>query len=215
MSKNNLRDLIILEAGVHYVEMVDIVERINRVEPTWNLLGFITHGAATDRRTDPITGLPILGGESRVARFPKAWLVPSFGFPSGVSVPQERLASLIDPSVFVSRTATIGRGCVIYPHCFIGMKAVLGDRVFCLSNSTINHHDCLEDNVTVCSNVSLAGSVYVESHCYLGQACTVKEHVCIGENSLIGMGAVVTKDVPPNSVMVGSPARRIRERKPA
>ncbi len=212
MSSEKARDLIILEASVHCVEMVDIVERINRVEPTWNLLGFIMREEPKER-TDSITGLPLLGDASRIPHFPNAWFAPSFGFPASIPVPQEHLASLVDPSVFVSRTATIGKGCVIYPNCFIGMKAVLGNRIFCLSNSTINHHDCLEDNVTVCSNVSLAGSVYVEANCYLGQACTVKQHVCIGENSLIGMGAVVTKDVPPDSVMVGNPARRIRERK--
>lgn len=63
----------------------------------------------------------------------------------------------------------------------------------------------------MCSKVTLAGVVHVEADCYLGQSCTIRQHLRIGKKSLIGMGAVVVKDVPPNSVMVGNPARRIRD----
>jgi acetyltransferase-like isoleucine patch superfamily enzyme len=62
------------------------------------------------------------------------------------------------------------------------------------------------------SGVVLAGSVHVEGGCYLGQFCTVRQQVRIGRGSLVGMGAVVLRDVPPNSVMVGNPARRLRDR---
>ncbi len=112
----------------------------------------------------------------------------------------------------MSRTAQIGAGCVIYPHSFVGLNAILGDRVFCLSGSVINHDVVLEDRVVVASGVSLAGSVYVEPDCYLGQACTVRQYVRIGRGSLIGMGAVVIHDVVPNSVIVGNPGQRLRDR---
>ena len=52
----------------------------------------------------------------------------------------------------------------------------------------------------------------MEADCYLGQACTVKQFVRVGKGSLIGMGAVVLRDVPPNAVMAGNPARRLKDR---
>ena len=82
----------------------------------------------------------------------------------------------------------------------------------CVTVTNINHDNVIDDRVIITSNVSLAGFVHVESDCYLGQACTVRQHVTIGRGSQIGMGCVVLKDVPPHSVMVGNPARQLTGR---
>jgi acetyltransferase-like isoleucine patch superfamily enzyme len=101
---------------------------------------------------------------------------------------------------------------VLYSHCFVGLNARIGDALFCLSGCIINHDDVIEDRVTLASGVTLAGSVHIEADCYLGQGCTVRQELRIGRGSLIGMGAVVVSDVPPNSVIVGNPGRRLRDR---
>jgi sugar O-acyltransferase (sialic acid O-acetyltransferase NeuD family) len=205
-----VRDLLILGVGVHAAEMAEMVERVNGARPTWNLRGYIAPEAQPvgEQRN----GYPILGTLDRLPDYPDACLVPAFRWPRSLAVPRDRLVSLVDPAAFVSRTAAIGVGCVLYPHCFVGLNARLGDYVFCLSGCVINHDDVLEDRVVVASGVSLAGSVHVEADCYLGQACAVRQEVRIGRGSLIGMGAVVVKDVPPNSVIVGNPGRRLRDR---
>ena len=160
-----------------------------------------------------INNLPVLGTIEQADRYPNARFVPGNEFPRDqIHVPADRLASLIDPSAFVSRTAQIGAGCVLYPNCYVGLNARLGDLVFVLSNCVINHDDVLEDRVVLASSVALAGGVHVEADCYLGQASSVRQFLRIGQGSLIGMGAVVTKDVPAHSVMAGSPARKLKDR---
>jgi carbonic anhydrase/acetyltransferase-like protein (isoleucine patch superfamily) len=205
-----VRELLILGVGVHATEMVEIVERVNRAAPTWNLLGFLS--PRPDPPREVRNGCAVLGSVEQLSRYSDAYLVPDNDWPPSIPLPRARLTSLVDPAAFVSRTAEIGDGCVIYPNCFVGLNARLGDRVFCLSGSVINHDDVLEERVVVASGVSLAGSVHVEADCYLGQACTVRQFVRIGRASLIGMGAVVLRDVPPNSVIVGNPGRRLRDR---
>jgi sugar O-acyltransferase (sialic acid O-acetyltransferase NeuD family) len=203
-----MRDLVILGGGVHSAEMVEIVERINRVEPTWNLLGYLTpheEQIGTSRN-----GYPVLGRAEALDAYPDACLVADNEWPRSIPAHQERLVSLVDPSAVVSRTARIGAGCVLYPHCFVGLNARIGDMVFCLSGSIINHDDVIGDRVVIASGVTLAGSVVVEEGCYLGQSCTVRQHVRIGQGSLIGMGAVVVKEVAAGSVIVGNPGRRLR-----
>jgi acetyltransferase-like isoleucine patch superfamily enzyme len=92
----------------------------------------------------------------------------------------------------------------------------IGELLFCLSGCALNHDDVIEDHVALATGVTLAGEVHVETGCYLGQSCTIRQQLRIGHDSLIGMGAVVIADVPPESVMVGNPARRLRSvREPA
>ncbi len=215
MKKRGLRDLLILGTGVHSLEMAEIVGRVNREKPTWNLLGFIT---CDEKQVGQVlNGLPVLGTRADLKKYPSAALVPGNegGWKTMPDLPRHQLVSLVDPSVFVSRTATIGTGCVFYPGCYIGLNARIGDFVFCLGGSVINHDDVIGDGCVLCTGVSLAGAVRVEPDCYLGQACTVRQFLTIGQGSLVGMGAVVVKNVPPNSVMAGNPARRLRDHAPA
>lgn len=205
-------DLLILGDGPHALEMLDIVDRINAVEKTWNVLGFAS--AHEVRASETLAGYPVFGAAKALDQFPEARLIPEYEWPNKAELPRYRLASLIDPSVFVASTAHIGVGCVIYPYCYVGSRARIGDFFFCLSGSIVNHNDVIEDYVTVTSGVVIAGDVHVEEGCYLGQSCTVRELLRIGRGSLLGMGCVVVRDVTPNSVMVGNPGRRLRSREP-
>jgi sugar O-acyltransferase (sialic acid O-acetyltransferase NeuD family) len=205
-----MRDLVILGTEVHACEMVEIVERVNRLEPTWRLRGYIAR--SEEHPSGDLNGYPVLGTLEALRKHPDACLVPVEGFPKSPDIPAERLVSLIDPGTFVSRTARIGPGAVIYPNCYVGLRAVIGAWFFCLSGSIVNHDCVIGDQVTICSGVRLAGHVRVEESCYLGQGCNIRQYLTIGAHSLVGMGSVVLKDVPPESVMVGSPARRLRQR---
>lgn len=203
-----IRDLLILGCGVHNLEMAEIVDRLNDRAPTWNLLGYVSpdgSGAGEVRN-----GYPVVGGPDAIGKYENACLVPGYGWPRSVPIPSERLISLVDPSTFVSRTARIGAGCVIYPNGFVGINAVLGETVFCLSGCVINHDCTIQDRVTLASGVLLAGSVTVEPDCYLGQGSTIRQQLRVGHGSLIGMGAVVVRDVAPGSVIVGNPGRFLR-----
>jgi len=209
--KNNMeltRDLIILGTGIHSMEMVEIIERINAVSPVWSLLGFLSPDG---REIGTVrNGYPVLAGPEGINLNPEACLVPDNEWPQNIELPWERVVSIVDPSTVVTRTSSIGKGCVVYPNGFIGANAVLGDRVFVLAACTINHDDIIGNYTVLASSVTLAGSVVVHSHCYLGQSCTVRQRLSIGEGSIVGMGAVVIRDVPSHVVIAGNPAKVLR-----
>lgn len=56
------------------------------------------------------------------------------------------------------------------------------------------------------------GKVAIKRGAYLGMNTLVVKPVTIGENAIIGAGSIVTKDIPPNEVWAGNPARFIRKR---
>ena len=207
-----MKDLIILGAGVHGAEMAEIAERASHAGAPWRLRGFAVPEGHADLVGKTINDYPVLGTRQALQRYPGCCVVPDNEHKEPIGLPRERIASLVDPSAFVSRTARIGAGCVIYPHCFVGLRASLGDFVFMLPGAVVNHDGALADRVVVCSSVILAGGVRVETGCYLGQGCVVRQNLCIGRDSVIGMGAVVTKDVGAGSVMAGNPARLLPAR---
>lgn len=211
-----MKDLVILGAGVHSAELVEIVGRINREKKTWNLLGFIGRNPQDVGKS--FNQVPVLGTFEKPPKLKKNTLFAASNYnklPHPLPFSMDRLVSLADPSAFLSRTAKIGRGCVIYPGCFVGLQAKLGDLVFVLANSVLNHDVAIGNRVIITSGVMLAGGVEVGENCYLGQSCTIREYVRVGKGSLVGMGSVVVKDVPGHSVMVGNPAYRLRRQKNA
>lgn len=201
-----MQELLILGVWSHAREMARIAART--VEPGWKVVGFAAPPG--QEAAGSIDGLPVLAWPAALEEYPAAGLVPDYGWPRRQDLPRERLISLVDPSTFVGPGVTLGAGCVVYPHCFLGAGARIGDLLFCLSHGAINHDDVLEDRVTLAAGVRLAGGVHVETGSYLGQGCLVRQNLRIGRDSLIGMGAVVVADVAPESVMIGNPARRLR-----
>lgn len=73
----------------------------------------------------------------------------------------------------------------------------IGGNNFIMSHCHIAHDCVLEDHVILATGTHLAGYVRIMQHALLGLNCCVHQHTTIGSYSMIGMGAIITKDVPP------------------
>lgn len=102
-------------------------------------------------------------------------------------------------------------------HCFINRNSMFVD----LGGVYFGDHVLVGPNVTFTSlNHTLdpehrweinSASVHVEDNVWIGASVTILPGVTIGKNAILGAGSVVTKDVMPNTVVVGSPARLLRK----
>lgn len=84
---------------------------------------------------------------------------------------------------------------------------VVGDRCYLLARSHVAHDCVVEDEVTMTSSVQLAGHCHVWAYANLGLGAVVHQRTAIGPGAMVGMGAVVLRDVGAFTVTVGNPAR--------
>lgn len=117
--------------------------------------------------------------------------------------------------VEIQKNASIGKNCKISSHTFICEGVEIEDNVFVGHNVTF-----INDKFP--RSVNLDGSMQseedwavvktlVKKGASIGSSVTVMCGVTIGENSIVGAGAVVTKDIPANSIAAGVPAKIIKK----
>jgi UDP-2-acetamido-3-amino-2,3-dideoxy-glucuronate N-acetyltransferase len=119
---------------------------------------------------------------------------------------------------------TIGKNCVIGERVYIGPNVIIGDNCKIQNNSLIYEGVTLENNVffgpnTITTNdylPSVSGDwmnngrfrkTLFKNGCSIGANSVIICGLTIGENSLVGAGSVVTKNVPNNTLVYGNPAK--------
>lgn len=120
-------------------------------------------------------------------------------------------ASWIHPTAHVDSNATIGPGAQVAIGASIASGVVLGRQCMVNTGAVVDHDTRLGEGVHVMPGAVLAGEVSVNRLATVGTNATVLPRIQIGESAFVGAGAVVTRDVEAGTVVVGVPARRIRE----
>lgn len=102
----------------------------------------------------------------------------------------------------------IGRNVIVMNGCLMMAAGgiIIEDETQIAANVQLisNNHDLEDRNVITCKPVHICKKVWV------GAGATILPGVTVGENSVIGAGSVVTKDVPPNTIVAGNPAKIIK-----
>ena len=111
----------------------------------------------------------------------------------------------------IVKTARLGKGLMVQPTAKIYHNARIGDHVSICGDGNIGHDSRIGDYCTLGPYVLLCGGVQVEEGVFLGAGCKLLPDVHVGKGSIIGAGAVVTKDIPPNSMWAGLPAKHLKK----
>ena len=119
--------------------------------------------------------------------------------------------TLIDPSVIIeAERDNIGTGSILCAGSICTADIRIGNFSIINKQCSIGHDVTIQDYCTVSPKVMLGGHVDICDGSEIGAASTIRQQLVIGEGANIGMGSVVVKDVEPNSLYFGSPAKKVK-----
>ena len=111
---------------------------------------------------------------------------------------------LLEEDVWIGDNVTVARA-LFEDATLVGRSTKIDNLVH------IGHNVTIGSDVVITPGTVLCGSSSVESYAWIGVNSSVLNRVTIGANAKIGMGSVVTRDIPPNTIAYGNPARNQRE----
>lgn len=116
--------------------------------------------------------------------------------------------------VEIQKNAKVGRRCKISSHTFICEGVTIEDRVF-IGHGVMFINDSYPRATTTAGELQGTEDWKVEptlvrTGASIGSGATILSNVVIGEHAIVGAGSVVTRDVPPNTIVAGNPARALR-----
>ena len=218
----SLQKVVIIGTGGFGREVLDVLEAVNQVSPTYEILGFVTE-PGFQQPGERINEAPVLGHYD--------WLEANRGDVKaicGVGSPPTRkrlieqagalgieFFSVVHPQAILSRWVTLGSGTIITAGCILTNNITLGSHVHLNLDCTVGHDAVLKDYVTVSPGVHISGKVTLETGSFIGTGANIIEGKTVGAWSVVGAGSVVVKDIPANVTAVGIPAKPIKHHQDA
>lgn len=200
-------DLVISGMGGAAREVKAIIDRINKITPTYNFVGNVVNDEigegvfgsdddllAYDRQLAVVIAVGNLSLRKKLSEL--------YSKNKNIVFP-----NIIDPDVLMTGNPKMGVGNIICPGTIITVNVEIGSFCFINMACTIAHEDVLEDFVSVNPGCHLSGAVRVKPLTELGTGTVVVQGVTIGSEVNVWSGSSVIKDIPDRCVAYGVPAR--------
>lgn len=122
-----------------------------------------------------------------------------------------KIGSVISPHAYISQSAVIGEGSIIQSFCNVSTNCRIGRLVKLNTYANVMHDVSIDDFATIAPNAVCLGYVKIGKKAYIGSNSTIIQNNNIGEGVVVGAGAVVTKDIVDNDIVVGVPAKTMNK----
>lgn len=209
---------VILGGGGHARVLIDSLQAAGSTVPC------VILDANSSRRGATLLGVEVAGGDELLPELIERgaqFFVVAVGS-TGDARPRRALYELglshglqpltvRHPSAVCSPWASAGAGLQLLPLSVVNAGARLGDNVI-VNTGAIVEHDCeVGDHAHVATGARLASTVRIGAGAHVGAGAIIRQGITVGDGAVIGAGAVVVRDVEARTVVVGVPARFLRE----
>lgn len=212
-----MKKIAIFGAGGFGREVQSLIEQINKAQQTYEFIGYFDDGVQKGKL---INNFPVLGGVNEANKWTEPLnMVFAIGDPTTkrkvieqINCPFITFPVLIHPNVLIGdmQFNSIGEGCIICAGNIITVNIKIGAHVILNLSCTTGHDTIIGDYSSFMPTVNISGEVIIENCVYVGTGAKIINQLTIGENTIIGSGAVVSKSLPANCTAVGIPAKPIK-----
>ena len=220
MKKNKRKKLILWGGTGNFRVLCEFLQG------QYQIVGFF------DNNTDihkEYKGIPYLGNKCEFEKWIKEFphekeiyficcMGPGYGF-DRLALHEElkslglKTVSCVHPTAFKAESAYIGEGTQLYAQSAVCVDSIIGKACIINTSASVDHECVVEDGVSIGPGARLAGLVQVGKYADIYTGAIILPRLKIGEGAVIGAGSVVLEDVAPQTVVVGNPAKVIKQKK--
>lgn len=200
--------LILIGAGGHAHACIDVIEQ----HGVYQIAGLI---GMPDELHDHHHGYSVIGIDSDLLELAKT--IPHALITLGqIKTPAHRtrlykhlvalgfhLPTILAPSAYVSRNATIGAGTIVMHGAIVNAGASVGENCIINTRSLLEHDATVADHCHISTGAIINGNTTIGSGCFVGSGSIIKEGASLGQNCLVGMGLAVRHNLPNNAKFAG------------
>lgn len=209
-----MKKLILVGASGFGREVAWLVERINKENQEREIVGFLDDNE--ELIGEIINGYTVLGNIESVANYKDSYFVCCIGSSRirkkvidnlKCYYPPIKFATLIDPSVDISKYTKVGEGSIICAGTILTVNINVGKHVIINLDCTLGHDVVLDDFVTLYPSINVSGQTTIGNSSEIGTGSHIIQNKTIGKNSIVGAGTVVIDNIPDNCLSVGVPSK--------
>jgi len=204
--------VLILGAGGHAQVVVDVLQCAHRNGDDAVPIGYLDDAPHLQGQTR--LGLPVLGLLDQIDTVSHDAVILAIGdngtrrrLYEQLQQQGERFATAIHPRSVIASDVKIGPGSMVCAGVIINPGSMIGANAILNTGCTVDHHSRIGDHVHIAPGVHLGGNVVIGTGTLVGIGAVVMPQRQVGEWSVVGAGAVVTKDIPTRTTAFGFPAR--------
>lgn len=212
-----MKKIAIFGVGGFGREVLTLIQDINKVTKTWDIIGFFDDG---HEKGEIINGYPVLGKTSELNGWnEKLAITVAIGSPEIKkriidSIKNDKIyyPTIVHPSVLIgdNKFVEIGHGCIICAANIITTNIKIEDFVILNIACTTGHDTTIGKYSAFMPSVNISGEVNIGERVYVGTGAKIINQLSIGDGAIVGAGAVVAKTLPANCTAVGVPAKPIK-----
>lgn len=211
-----MKDILIYGFGGFGREVACILNKINEVSPTWNIIGYIDDGVEVG--TECKYG-KVLGNIDTLNAWDKPVCVAiAIGstkylkeIPEKITNPLVEFPNIIAPNIFYfdESSVTMGKGNIITFGCRMSCEITIGDFNILNGNISFGHDVVLGNYNVMFPEVRISGQTTIGDNNFFGARCFAAQCLKIGNRNRFGAGSYVLRKIKDDGTYMGNPAKKL------